>query len=60
MASSGSHHARHRAVSVPAGLKVTVDRELREPARRRTVRGRVGRAPERRRLGVPSGAAALR
>jgi hypothetical protein len=54
MTLSGSHHARYRAVSVPIGLEVAVNREPRSSERPRAVRGGVGRATQGRSLGVPS------
>ena len=45
-------HARHRAVSVPVRPAVAVDREAREPERQRAARGRIGRAPGVRGVGV--------
>ena len=48
----GADHVRHRAVSVPVRTAVVVDREAREPGRQRAARGRMGRAPGGRGMGV--------
>jgi hypothetical protein len=48
----GTDHERHRALSVSVGPTVAVNREPREPGRQRAARGRMGRAPGGRGVGV--------